>query len=49
MTPSKDAAIQDDNNSRRNGFGVRNWKDVRQIQEQTGLGVYGKSKGIHFM
>ncbi|EGZ16874.1 hypothetical protein PHYSODRAFT_498072, partial [Phytophthora sojae] len=45
VKPSKDNAIQEENNARRYGFGIRNWKNVRTIRETTGLEVYGNAKG----
>ncbi|KAE9014977.1 hypothetical protein PR003_g16464 [Phytophthora rubi] len=45
VKPSKDKAIQEENNARRYGFGIRNWKNVRTIRETTGLEVYGNAKG----
>ncbi|KAL3658871.1 Source PGD [Phytophthora oleae] len=45
VKPSKDSAIQQENDSSRYGFGVRNWKDVRNIRAETELEVFGNSKG----
>lgn len=47
VKPSKDAVIQKENDARRYGFGIRNWKDVREIRQATGLEVYGNSRGTH--
>jgi hypothetical protein len=45
VKPSKDAAIQAKNDVCHWGFGIRNWKDVRSIQQSTGLEVYANTKG----
>jgi hypothetical protein len=44
VKPSKDSAIQEENNLRRIGFGL--WKDVRCTRQSTGLEVHGNSKGM---
>ncbi|KAL3656834.1 Source PGD [Phytophthora oleae] len=45
VKPSKDSAFQQENDSSRYGFGVQNWKDVRNIRAETELEVFGNSKG----